>query len=149
VSGQVALADCDHVQVGDTVVTFHDLHHAMAPAGLICAVCRRENAATRMDCWYCGQDLVDAERLAAGHRQASCRLVADDGRLFDVFVGRGAGIRLDGGIEPLHNARTYAAYFDGFGDNLASVMAPDGVTREIPASTAIEAAGRRYLVLLP
>lgn len=149
ISGTTVLSDHDLVELGTTSIQFHDLKSAVILSGLICDHCKRENPANRKDCWYCGQNLVNAQSIALRNRHAACRIVSTSGPATDVFIGRGAGIRGDGAIEAARSGQSYALQFEAFGDNLASMMTADGVTNALHEPMPVEVAGRSYLVLLP
>lgn len=148
ITARAALADRDALQLGTTVLMFHDLSRSMILSGLICNNCQRENPASQKDCWFCGQNLVNALSVALRNRMAACRLVAPSGVVADVFVGRSAGIRSNGEVEAVRAGQQYAARIEASGDNVASLIEGDATTA-VAESRAISVAGQQFLVLLP
>lgn len=145
---RAVLADQDTLQLGTTGLSFHDLSRSMILSGLICNNCQRENPASQKDCWFCGQNLVNALSVALRNRMAACRLVAPSGVIADVFVGRSAGIRDNGEIEAVRAGQQYAARIEASNDNAPSLVEGDSTTT-IAASRAIAVAGQQFVVLLP
>jgi len=148
ITGRAALSDGDSLQLGTTVLTFHDLSRSMILSGLICSNCHRENPASQKDCWFCGQNLVNALSVALRNRTAACRVVTLTGAVTDIFVGRGAGIRAGGEVEALRAGQQYAARIEASGENVPALVEGETATT-LSSSRTFTAGGHDYLVLLP
>jgi hypothetical protein len=93
------LKDGDEVQLGTLKMTFHDLSRATLLSGIVCNNCSRENEASGKDCWYCGQNLVNAPSVVLKNRGPACRLVPAAGAHKNLFIGQHLAIKGDGTIE--------------------------------------------------
>ena len=54
------LKDADTVELGLVRIVFSDLTSVVVKNRLLCPHCRRVNELTRKDCWFCGENLVNA-----------------------------------------------------------------------------------------
>jgi FHA domain len=87
------LVDGDEIGVGNLKIYFTDLAAADTLAGPSCSYCKRENSPTDKDCWYCGTSLVNAPTTIGSKRRATCRLIDQQGRTFDLYRGQAFVLR--------------------------------------------------------
>jgi FHA domain len=87
------LVDGDEIGVGNLKIFFTDLAAADTLAGPSCSYCKRENSPTDKDCWYCGTSLVNAPTTIGSKRTATCRLIDQQGRTFDLYGGQAFVLR--------------------------------------------------------
>ncbi|OAI39555.1 hypothetical protein AYO38_01565 [bacterium SCGC AG-212-C10] len=92
------LRDGDAIQLGTFNLSFHDLARTRLLSGIVCGNCQRENEASGKDCWYCGQNLVNAPSVVLKNRSAACRLVSASGGAKTLFAGHFVAIYSNGSM---------------------------------------------------
>jgi len=90
VTNPVALSDGDVLQVGEMRLAFLDLAAGDKRAAYIqCSnpSCRRRNSIDRTDCWFCGENLANAESTVYQVTKVVCRVVTSESDRYDLFNG--------------------------------------------------------------
>lgn len=103
VTGAVRLADGDVLVLGTQVISYHDPVAVKIPGRVACPHCKRPNPLEQKDCWFCGENLVNATLSAASTGRAACVLVKADGSRHTVLAGeegRIPGAVIDGSASP-------------------------------------------------
>lgn len=101
------LSDGSRLEMGKVVITFHQLDMVGIAGRVSCPHCRRFNATDRPDCWFCGENLVNATMSSIPRARASCALVGSDGSRIVLFTGeehcfaapRGLGRECDASVQ--------------------------------------------------
>ena len=73
------LKDGDTVELGIVRLVFSDLTAVVVKNRLLCPNCRRINDLTRKDCWFCGENMVNATLSRLPTTKASCAVVSREG----------------------------------------------------------------------
>ena len=148
------LTDGTRLEMGNVTLTFHRLDQVGIEGRVSCPHCRRFNAADRPDCWFCGENLVNATMSAIPRARASCALVAADGTRVVLFPGeehcfpapRGLGRECDASLRARDDGPVVTAAGEG-------LVSRNGAELEGEAALAhgdrLVVAGTAVLVLLP
>ena len=82
-----SLSDRDKIEVGAVTLDFHHLAGATRTTVVLnCNHCSRENPLNRKDCWYCGENLVNAPTTIPQRQEVVCRIAAPGGRCYDLYT---------------------------------------------------------------
>jgi hypothetical protein len=99
IDGPTRLSDGDTLGIGDVRLLFLDLAGADKRAAFTpCSnpKCRRRNNIDRTDCWFCGENLANAESAVYDVTRVEFRVVASGESRYDLFEGEHFGVTQDG-----------------------------------------------------
>ncbi|MFN0146417.1 MAG: FHA domain-containing protein [Dehalococcoidia bacterium] len=154
IEAPAVLADGNRLEMGTVVLTFHRLDQVALHGRVSCPHCRRFNATDRPDCWFCGENLVNATMSSTPRARASCALVQSDGTRIVLFAGdehcfpapAGLGRECDGSVRAEDEGVFVVAGAEGIvSRNGAEVSA----SAPLAHGDRLLVAGSALLVLMP
>lgn len=155
VAGKVAqaavlLKDGDLIELGVVRLTFANLKAVAITGRLLCPHCRRVNQLTQRDCWFCGENLVNATMARLPTAAAACAFVDDRGEHGFAITGEQLSAPAVDGRAPWVIDAKPAAPVIHAAEGVAVTV--NGAVLEAPAPVShgdiVSAAGRQSLILL-